>query len=216
MSWQQSSLYHIYLPLVHRWYRYSGSRFQFVPLCVWTLSANYITQLLNISGTHRRYRVPPEGRIGWDGLFQRSFFYLYKFKFNVLGENLSHCWGWAKNCWENYTEVLFQGKSHHTDEMLLLWNQLCWQSCSLSCFSNISPWSGAHTWNELSSQKHVLPVQTCLPREASAVLSCRATPSPIFTQASASRCLAHVHGLILGWIACSSMSLEVLVTLRVG
>lgn len=55
-------------------------------------------------------------------------------------------------------KVLFQGKSHHTDQVLLLWNQLHWQSCSLSWFSYISPWSGAHTWNELSSQKHVLPV----------------------------------------------------------
>lgn len=55
-------------------------------------------------------------------------------------------------------EVLFQGKSHHTDKVLLPWNQQHWQSCSLSWFSNISPWSGAHTWNELSSQKHVLPV----------------------------------------------------------
>lgn len=40
-------------------------------------------------------------------------------------------------------EVLFQGKVHHTDKVLLLWNQLYWQSCSLYCLITLLP--GVHT-----------------------------------------------------------------------
>lgn len=114
-------------------------------------------------------------------------------------------------------EVLFQGKIHHTDKVLLLWNQLYWQSCSLYCFSNTSPWS-AHTWNKLSNQKHALPASTRLHRGASAGTALSHKEPPLLTlhrEDCASRSLWYIHGLILAELVYSSTFVKVLVMLSI-
>lgn len=152
-----------YLPLVLPWYRH-------LCLCILSLSLHvpeYLALINHTAAKDSQQFIRSEMQSSTCKFRAKLFEVLYfkgafsnfpnSSRVRVLGESWSQYLVNLRTAKKATLEVHFPGKKHHTDNVLLQWNQLYWQSCSLCCFSNTSPWS-AHTWNELSNQKQVLPV----------------------------------------------------------